>query len=351
MAHNVNYNMKDYNIIWADAKNEFKKADLVFGNLEAPIDSTKPASSYPYFNMPVAYAKACIDAGVNVFSLSNNHTNDQKLDGIKQTIITTENLKKEYEQKNRKLYFSGLKQNKTDNYSYCVIEQNGFKILYLAMTEILNKPVANENINYINSSTTKRTEFIEYIKELKKQNPCDLFILSWHANETEYIRTVTSNQQKFYQSLLDAGVDVIWANHAHIIKDRKIIHYKNPKKKKEILNSKLIMYANGNTISGQRTKPNLKSKNPNEERDNTGDGLFYKVVFYKDKKNGPVKIYSYEPLFITTYITEKREYIIKFLNDDFIKELTNNSKKDWAQYAQKRLSINKEVTKDIIEWQ
>ena len=88
MAHNVNYNMKDYNLIWEDLKPDFAKADFTFANLEAPIDSTKPAESYPRFNMPVGYVQAAIDSGVNVFSLCNNHTNDRELEGIQQTIKT-----------------------------------------------------------------------------------------------------------------------------------------------------------------------------------------------------------------------------------------------------------------------
>ena len=111
------------------------------------------------------------------------------------------------------------------------------------------------------------------------------------------------------------------------------------------------MYANGNTISAQRTKPNLTSKNPIDERDNTGDGLLYKVTLAKDKINKSVTIKKAEPVFITTYISPEKNYLIKIMNDDFINELLENDQYKWAEYIRRRIKINRKYTKDIIEWQ
>ena len=109
------------------------------------------------------------------------------------------------------------------------------------------------------------------------------------------------------------------------------------------------MYANGNTISGQRTKPDFSSKNPVGERDNTGDGLLYKVTLKKDN-NGSVKIYKAEPVFITTYINTANEYVIKPLNQDFVDYLYEVPRTNWAKYIEKRIKINEDATKDLIEW-
>lgn len=345
MAHNVNYRMSDYNMIWDGVRDELKDCDLAFANIEAPLDSTKPASNYPYFNMPEKYVQAAIDAGFNVFSLCNNHTNDQELSGIKETAKTAAKLTKQEADKGNKVYFAGVKDSSSAEYTYHLIEKDGWKILYLPMTEILNRPLASSYINYVNSSSTKRDQFIQYCKKLREENPCDLFILSWHANETEYIRTVTERQEEFYQNLLDAGVDIIWANHAHIIKDRKVMIDSDTGE------AKIIMYANGNTISGQRTKPDFTAKNPIEERDNTGDGLFYKVTFSKTKKNPTPKFVESENIYITTYITPERNYVVQKMDQDFIDYLNQNKKTDWAKYIEKRKKINETYTKEIIEWQ
>lgn len=346
MAHTNNYHISSFDKIWRDVKYLIDGNDLVFANIEAPVDTTKPVSSYPNFNMPQNYVQAAVDAGFNVFSLCNNHSNDQYLDGIKETLKTVDRIC-EMAAKNatpRSLYFSGLKHSKESEFSYNIIEKSGWKILFLPMTELLNRPDFSEYINYIKTDDASRNEFIDYVKKLREKNPCTVFILSFHTAEPEYTRNITSRQEKFYKELVKNGVDIIWANHAHIIKNRKIIV------DTETNCDKLIMYANGNTISGQRRNPDLTSKNPNGERDNTGDGLFYKVTLKKDNK-GSVKIKKCEPIFITTYINTANEFVLKPLNQDFVNYLYSVPRTNWAKYIERRININQEATKDLIEWQ
>ncbi len=69
MAHSVNYYITTYEKIWRDVRDVISEPDLAFANIEAPIDTTKPASSYPNFNMTQKYVQAAVDAGFDVFSL------------------------------------------------------------------------------------------------------------------------------------------------------------------------------------------------------------------------------------------------------------------------------------------
>ena len=223
MAHSVNYNISDYPKIWRDVKYLIEPCDLAFANIEAPVDITQKPSNYPNFNMPQEYIEAAVDAGFDVFSLCNNHTNDQGRNGIKETVKSAERLVKRSKDRGENIYFSGLKDGKNSQFTYNLIEKNGWKILFLPMTEILNRPQNSEYINYIDNSEKSRKEFIKSVRQLREQNPCDLMVLSVHAYEVEYTRKVTESQNKYYMELLDAGVDILWANHAHIIKDRKYI--------------------------------------------------------------------------------------------------------------------------------
>ena len=358
MAHSVNHNITKYDKIWKDVKQYIECTDLAVGNIESPVDTTKEISSYPTFNLPKRYVEAAIDAGFDAFSLANNHTFDQGESGIQQTIITTEKITAEYAAAGKKVYFSGLKKSKNDDYTYNLIEKNGWKILFLPISEILNFPYKNQPMNFVQPTEKARKEFALWCKKLRQDNPCDLFIISIHANEPEYTRKITKAQRTYYHSLLNEGeADVIWANHAHIIKDREFVFDSKTGRQK------LIMYANGNTISGQRTKPELENKNPTGERDNTGDGLLYNVTFYREKRyneesfdeNGctvnPVKIYSVEPVFITTYINTAWEFVLKPLNQEFVDYLKEAGRTDWKQYIERRITINNEQTKDLITWQ
>ena len=348
MAHSVNYYITTYDKIWRDVRHVIAEQDLAFANIEAPIDTTKPASSYPNFNMTRKYVQAAVDAGFDVFSLCNNHTNDQYKAGILETIKTSQEIT-QYTKENlgNNVYFSGTKEKadtKLSALTYNYFDANGWKILFLPITELLNRPDASDYINFIKPDEDSRKAFIKYAKELRAANPCDLFIISVHTSEPEYTRIITERQNQYYMDLLEAGADVVWANHAHIIKDRKIVVNTNTGR------DKLIMYANGNTISGQRTKPELTSKNPTGERDNTGDGLFYIVTMHREK-NGSMKIQKCEPYFITTYINTANEYVVKPLNQDFVDYLYDVPRTNWAKYIERRIKINKEATKDYIEWQ
>ena len=348
MAHSVNYYITTYEKIWRDVRDVISAQDLAFANIEAPIDTTKSAASYPSFNMTRKYVQAAVDAGFDVFSLCNNHTNDQYKNGILETLKTTQAITEHTkEQLGNDIYFSGTKDKADASLSaltYNYFEASGWKILFLPITELLNRPDASDYINFIKPTDESRKAFVQYAKELRQKNPCDLFIISIHTSEPEYTRNITERQNQYYMDLLEAGADVVWANHAHIIKDRKVVV--DTKNKRD----KLIMYANGNTISGQRTKPELTSKNPTGERDNTGDGLFYIVTMHKEK-DGSTKIIKCEPYFITTYINTANEYVIKPLNQSFVDYLYDVPRTNWAKYIERRIKINKEATKDYIEWQ
>ena len=345
MAHSVNYAISDYPKIWRDVKYIIEPCDLAFANIESPVDDTRRPHTYPNFNMPQAYIEAAIDAGFDVFSLANNHTNDQGLNGIKETVKTTERLVERSKARGENIYFSGLKDGKKADLTYNIIEKKGWKILFLPVTEILNQPSYSEYINYIENSESAKNAFAKKVKELREKNPCDLFVISIHAYEVEYTRTIPQSRDDWYTKLLDSGADIVWSNHAHIIKDRKYIFYH------ETNSQKVIMFANGNTISGQRTEPQLTSTNPIGERDNTGDGLMVKLTFKKQENGNPPTLINSENFFVTTYINTASEYVVKPLTQDFINYLWDVPRSNWAKYIQRRIDINKKYTKDYIVWQ
>lgn len=343
MAHSVNYNITDFDKIWDDIRDEVIDSDLAFANLESPLDTTLPVSSYPNFNMSQEYAEAAVSAGFNVFSLCNNHTNDQGLHGITQTLKVTDEITEKAAKEKYDLYFSGLRREKDGDFSYNIINKNGWKILFLPITEILNRPTFTSYINYLSPTADARGQFIDEITKLKEKTKCDLFILSIHSYEPEYIRKVSQSQDDFYTALLNAGVDIVYANHTHLIRDRKVVVDTNTN------SDKLVMYGNGNIISGQRTSPNFDLKWPNLERDNTGDGILYKVTLSKEK--GKIELLKAETIYITTYINTAWEFVIKKMDDDFVKYLYDVERNNWAKYIERRMLVNEDEAKDLIEWQ
>ncbi len=340
MAHKPNWANGHYDEIYEDITGILKESDFAFGNLETPLDEDKPYSTYPQFNIHKEYADAAINAGFNVFSLANNHTNDQGLSGIKATKKATDEIQENTKSSERPVYASGLKNAPEDEYSFCIMEKNGWKILYLAVTEILNAPGHSSYINYISTSANARKKFVEYIIQLREQNPCDLFVLSIHTSEPEYILTVTKTQRTFYYELLDAGVDVVWANHPHVAREWEVLTDENNHP------HKIIFYSQGNTISAQRTNPSYHF--PTLIREYTGDGYMTQVRFIKDDSG--IHIVNVNPILITTYITPSRLFIIKQITDSFIQELKEQKLDDWSLYLQKRKELMSNI-KGKIKWQ
>lgn len=341
MAHRPNFSMKDFSKIWKDTKDIIQKSDFAFANIESPIDNTLDFSTYPNFNMQEQYPLAAINAGFNVFSTINNHSNDQALQGIMNTISWTEKIHQERKNTQRPVYFNGLNKIKNSEISYNTIYHKNWKIIFCAVTEILNRNDYKAYFNYVPYTEKGRNNFINYVNKIKTETNCDLFILSVHTQEPEYVTEVTKKRKEYFHKLLNNGVDIIWANHPHVIQEREIIGNKETNK----LN-KIIMYANGNTISGQRWEPQLE--NPFNEREYTGDGLLFFVKLEKDDSG--IKINETKPYYITTYINTAWEFVTKKLDQDFIDYLNEVDRKKWATYIQKRKEIC-ESTKENIIWQ
>jgi poly-gamma-glutamate capsule biosynthesis protein CapA/YwtB (metallophosphatase superfamily) len=342
MAHRQNFGMNDFSVIWKDVSTLISSADFSFANIEAPVDDDIPYASYPEFNMHHEYPEAAINAGFNVFSIINNHSNDQNYSGMMHTYDWAQKISSLYADTPRPVYFSGLHNKKNEPVDFVVITKKNWTIIFCAVTEILNKKDYKEYMNYVPPDTHARTEFKKRIQEIKIQNPCDIFVLSIHAAVPEYVHEISSAQRKYYHELLDSGADIVWANHPHVVQEREIISKKDAESP-----SKLIMYANGNTISGQRREPVLDS--PYGTREYTGDGLLFKVTYTKTSDSAAPVIADTQSHYVTTYIDTGYQFIIKYLDDDFIQYLKNTGRSKWSSYIMERKKIM-EKTKVTKTW-
>lgn len=343
MAHRPNYNMKNYEKIWKEISPTIKESDFAFANIEAPVDKDLPFSPYPNFNMQPSYPQEAIKAGFNVFSLVNNHTNDQGLGGIKKTLEWATSVEKNTKNSVRPVYFCGINEKPHEKISYKIIQNGKWKILFVAVTEILNRPDYRSYLNYVVSTKKNWEEFSDYLLQLRNENPCDIMVVSIHSDEPEYIRMVEQKRKEYYRSLTEKCVDVVWTNHPHIVRE---IELKGENETKLLKSA--IIYGNGNVISGQRWEPDFN--NPKNPRDDTGDGMMLKLCFRKDLKNPEPYIEKTEKILITTYINTLWEFVIRFLDDDFIQYLNDNKRTKWAGYIQERKNITENIKETII-WQ
>ena len=337
MAHTNVTRMKDFSIIYEDILDIMKNDDLTFTNLETPVVNNLDYENFPNFNVKNPFPLAAINAGIEVFSLTNNHTNDQGLEGIKSTRKFFEDYNNSQVDESKKVYFAGIKEKSGGDFTYQVIEKNGFKIIFMAFTEIFNTPSYRSWFDTQGTTDENRKNLYKKITELKKQHSADIFVLSVHCEEPEYVRTVTKKRKDFYHNLLDAGVDILWANHPHVTQEWEVV-----KSDKTPYKTKYIMYSVGNFVSGQRYRRNYQD--PESAREYTGESFLFQIKFVKNDKI----IYSdtINPILITNHTDIYGNTFIKVLNQDFIDGLKTQDKK----YYQKRLELMNQIEGKTI-WQ
>ena len=341
MAHTQNFSMADYSLIWDDIREQVSAADFSFANLESPVMEERPFESYPTFNMQPSYPAAALDAGFNLISLANNHSNDQGSQGIKATALWAAQIEEAFHAQKaaRPVFFSGLTED--DQMSYREFFWHEYKIAFVAVTELLNTWKNYEEINYVPPTKKGRAAFCKQVADWKKERAPDLFIVSVHTSEEEYVLTVLPEVQAFYRALLDAGADIVVSNHPHVIRPVELVAEKDTKKIR-----KVIIYANGNTISGQRRALNYDA--PNEIWNYTGDGQIVELEMALDEKG--FFALNYRKSFISAYTPQgERSPVIKRLDENFIHSLRENGEKKNSRYYEARLEALKKI-KEIWTW-
>lgn len=250
---------------------KYLKGDVVFGNLEGVFldegESHKCIEKEPnncyVFRMPERYARIIKEAGFNLLSVANNHTNDFGKMGINRTIHNLEE---------QGIFFAGY-----ISHPSVIFEIDGIRYGFCAFSPNRNMMSLLE----INSAK-------KLIENLKLNS--DIVIVSMHggAEGIEYDRVLKDyefflgenrgNVYKFAHSAIDAGADLVLGHGPHIT--RAVELYKG----------KLIAYSLGNfNTYGRFSLIGKKGIAPllDIKLDRNGNFIHAKVISIKqDKING-----------------------------------------------------------------
>ena len=338
MAHTVNFDMKNYDLIYKDVEKILHNDDLSFVNIETPVCDALPLSTYPSFNVHTPYLRAAAQAGFDVLSFANNHTNDHGTTGIDGTLASVRTVQKERAAADILppfLAFSGLKDSENDHIQVTPLSYKGWNILFCSVTEILNSYDASKNRLYYSVPTKQgRAALLALIKETRNRYPCDLFVLGLHLNEPEYGRTVSESKKAWFKQLGEAGIDIIWAHHPHVMQSWETITVERPLVLQEAIISEqckvFCMYSMGNFISGQRW--HTRYDDPAFYREYTGDAVMLQLTCTRDKAGRAD--FSVLPLLITQY-NEPEYPVVKRFTQEWIETLGEKEKK----YFKKRFEL------------
>ena len=341
MAHTVNFNMKMYDLIYTDVEKILHDDDLSFVNIETPVCDTLPLSTYPSFNVHTPYLRAAVHAGFDVLSFANNHTNDHGITGIDGTLTAVRTVQKERltaESSPALLAFSGLKGSEKDHIQVTPLFYKGWNILFCSVTEILNSYDSSKNRLYYSAPTKQgREALLAIIKEARERYPCDLFVLGLHLNEPEYGRSVSDAKKAWFKQLGEAGIDIIWAHHPHVMQSWETITVERPLVLQETGVSEqckvFCMYSMGNFISGQRW--HTRYDDPAFYREYTGDAVLLQLTYTRNEAGRAD--FSVSPLLITQY-NEPAYPVVKRFTQEWIDTLNEKEK----NYFKKRLALMEE---------
>ncbi len=247
-----------------------KSTDFNTANLESPFsgESYFGQTGSLVFNAPLENSQGLVDYNFKVLNIANNHTLDQGLVGLINTINHLSN---------QGLQTFGAGQNLDQAWQPAIIEVRGVKIGFLGASYAS----VNDNGKSINSYVARiedEDKLKTALSNLKSQ--VDFVVVNMHAG-TEYTSKPNSSQIKFAHTAIDYGADLVIGHHPHWI--QTVEQYQG----------KYIFYSLGNFIFDQMWSQQ------------TREGLMLKIKV--EKKDQMVKIKQIEllPVIIENYSTPR----------------------------------------------
>jgi poly-gamma-glutamate synthesis protein (capsule biosynthesis protein) len=221
--------------LWDEVGDGFFGSDLVFANLETPLDTSQKPSFVPevmlndmHFNTDESTFKIFSGnghyKGYDVLSVANNHSMDMGERGLDNTLEFL---------KGKNISTVGAKRIE-DEVDFCIKEVNGIKIGFVAYTYSLNQlevPKGKEwKVNVLPLNTINcNVDLIKNHIETCRSKGAEFVICSLHCGNA-YQAYPSSNTIDLYQKVFEVcGPDVIAGGHPHNLQPWKYFEYKDSK--------------------------------------------------------------------------------------------------------------------------
>jgi len=186
--------------------NEFlQKYDITFGNLESQLadlggETQSPTNEYTFAGPP-AGADGLKEAGFDIVSTANNHMWDYGKTALFETMDNLDRVG---------VKFVGSNKETDKLYQPTIIEVNGKKVAFLAVTMLLNGYEKSGAVDYV--ATADTAKLLPAIATAKTQ--ADFIIVSMHGG-VEYRATPTTEQKDLAHQIIDAGANIVIGHHTH----------------------------------------------------------------------------------------------------------------------------------------
>ena len=218
----------DFTSMFKNMSTFFADSDITVGTMETKYTDNK-YSGYGQRNSPISFAEALKNMGIDLVSISTNHSLDYGIEGLQETKRALEGIG--YDVVGDNLGESRVKIKTIKN----------TKIAFLSYTygfENQNSKTKEEldSANIYNSEIAKKD--LEYAKE-----NADYSIIIMHWGDA-YSTKPNKEQQNIAKFLVENGADMILGNHASAVQKMEVMQ--SPEGK-----NVLVAYSLGNYISGE----------------------------------------------------------------------------------------------------
>ncbi len=196
----------DFSHMFNNVSGFIDDADIIMGTMETGIlDETE----YNDKVAPLEFARAVKKSGVNLVTISHNHSLDNGVSGLKETRDNLEDIG-----------FTVLGDKLETSHSVVIKEVKKAKIAFLTYTCFLDNEsnISEEEKNCVSMYSEKQAESdIEYALEEGAEYIC--VMIHWGDAITEQ---VTEEQKEIADFLIENGVDLILGSHPSVVQPMEV---------------------------------------------------------------------------------------------------------------------------------
>jgi poly-gamma-glutamate synthesis protein (capsule biosynthesis protein) len=186
-------------------------ADVRFVNLESQLSDQGGRTVHPdnrlVFVGPPSGADALGRGRIDVVSLANNHAWDFGKPAFLETLAHLERVGVGY---------VGAGRTRDRAYEPVIIERSGFRLAFLAVTDIWNQGSLAAHEASAHVAQAERETLVEAVRSLRASNRADAIVVSYHGGE-EYFDTPLQGQRDILRAAIAAGADVVLGHHPHVV--------------------------------------------------------------------------------------------------------------------------------------
>lgn len=204
-AYNETSKTYDFSYMFNNVSGFIDDADIIMGTMETGIFE----GTYSDKIAPIEFARAVKNSGVNLVTISHNHSLDNGVNGLQET---RENLED--------IGFDVVGDKLETANAVCIKEVKGTKIAFLTYTCFIDneEQKTEEELNCVNMYSEKQVKSdIEYAKE----NDAEYICVMIHWGDA-ISNTVSEEQKSIADFLVNNGVNLIIGAHPSVVQPMEV---------------------------------------------------------------------------------------------------------------------------------